>query len=574
MQWARPEWLWLFVVLPVVGLRAWRGRERRARGWATLGQPGRPPGDGAVGWLVAAGCLIVALAGPRWGRAERPPLPPGHDVVLAVDASRSMGAEDAVPDRLGLAVETAEGLVRAIGAARGRGDRVAVVAFAGKGVRRCPLTENLGAVVDTLRELSPGAVEPGGTNLAAALDAASEAFDDQERADGRTVVLFSDGEDHGGPWRSALERAKDRGLVVHAVALGDTQPQPVPKRPRVGPSDEVLTYQGAPVGSRRTDEALSEIAAGSGGAFLPIGLATTDLGDLFRTRIEPIARARRADRRAADLAERFGPFLLAALAIGLLASRPRSASVAARRGGVVLSAGLALAAVGAGPVSLVDQGRKAYEAGRFDEALAAFSEAAEGAPESPWPRYDRAATLYQLGRFAEAEADYLLARANADGALRTKIDYALGNAAAALGRFEEAIARYDACLASGARGPGLAEVRRRASGNRAYVAERAPRGPSTGGGDGPDGPGPDNKPDGEDEPGDGPGPKGDGGRQAGAPKGQGQGGAGGPGPASAPDPGGSPASRLDKAVENVREARRRRIDDHTPPEAARDVKDW
>ena len=77
------------------------------------------------------------------GRIPAPPLPPGRDVVLLVDDSRSMAAEDAVPDRLGVAVEAASSLV-----ARSRqpGNRVAVVAFAGRGVLRCPLTEDLGAV--------------------------------------------------------------------------------------------------------------------------------------------------------------------------------------------------------------------------------------------------------------------------------------------------------------------------------------------------------------------------------------------------------------------------------------------
>src|SRR4051794_7411371 len=93
---------------------AW-GRRRRRRDWAALGQRGRPAGDGARGGLGAIVCLVVSLAQPRWGRSAGPPLPPGHDVVLAVDVSRSMGAEDAVPDRLGVAVEAAESLVNALG---------------------------------------------------------------------------------------------------------------------------------------------------------------------------------------------------------------------------------------------------------------------------------------------------------------------------------------------------------------------------------------------------------------------------------------------------------------------------
>ena len=152
------------------------------------------PRDGTILMVCCVACLIVAMAQPRWGRLAASPLPPGHDVVLMVDVSRSMGVEDAVPNRLAAAVEAAESLVNAL--AREATNRVAVVAFAGRGVLRCPLTENLGAVLDALHRLRPGAVRPGGTDLGAALDAAREAFGPEEHAEGRAIVVFSDGEDH------------------------------------------------------------------------------------------------------------------------------------------------------------------------------------------------------------------------------------------------------------------------------------------------------------------------------------------------------------------------------------------
>ena len=95
-----------------------------------------------------------------------------------------MGAEDATPNRLGLAVEIAESLVLRL--ARQPSDRSAVVAFAGRGVLRCPLTQNMGAVVDAMERLRPGDVQPGGTDLGAALDAAREAFNPDEPTEGRT----------------------------------------------------------------------------------------------------------------------------------------------------------------------------------------------------------------------------------------------------------------------------------------------------------------------------------------------------------------------------------------------------
>ena len=188
MTFARPELFWLLMVLPGLVVWAIRGRSRRARAWQALAQRGRVPRDGSIFLIACVACLIVAIAQPRWGRLAGPPVPPGHDVVLAVDVSRSMGVEDAIPNRLAAAVEEAESLVNAV--AQGPSNRVAVVAFAGRGVLRCPLTENLGAALDSLHRLRPGGVRPGGTDLGAALEAAREAFGPEEHSEGRRDCGF------------------------------------------------------------------------------------------------------------------------------------------------------------------------------------------------------------------------------------------------------------------------------------------------------------------------------------------------------------------------------------------------
>src|SRR5258707_15146968 len=127
---AQPKSLWLLVTLPL--LLAWvvRGLLRRSRDWALLGQGSRLRRDGSLGWLAAILCLILALAQPRWGRGSIPPLPPGHDIVFLVDTSRGIGAEGAVPNRLGLALGTAQSLIHAPG--ENPGNRAAAVASAGR----------------------------------------------------------------------------------------------------------------------------------------------------------------------------------------------------------------------------------------------------------------------------------------------------------------------------------------------------------------------------------------------------------------------------------------------------------
>ncbi len=319
-----------------------------------------------------------------------------------------MAAEDAVPNRMGVAIEAARSLIQALG--REPGARVAIVAFAGRGVLRCPLTANLGAAVDTLRSLRPGAVRPGGSDLAEGLIEALDAFDDQEHAEGRTIVVFSDGEDHAGRLDAILPRLKADRVIVHGVAIGDpVQGHPIPL-PRQGP----LTYHGEVVQTRRDDTPFELLAEATGGAVVRLGLAAVDLGRLYEERIAPVARQERQAQRAPERVERYALFVVAALVVGLAGSWPGRKRLPL----VMLLALIAFPGAGQGggtAVDLVAQGNALFAAGNRDDALERFERAIGLAPDAAIPRYDAAAVLYQLGRYEEAAARYREARAGRCG---------------------------------------------------------------------------------------------------------------------------------------------------------------
>ncbi len=532
MSFVHPERLWLLTLLPVLILWAIWGRMKRRRAWEALAQRGRAPRDGTLWYLISAASLILAIAQPRWGRLGSPH-PPGHDAILLIDVSRSMGTEDAIPNRLAVAVEAAEKLVDSL--ARESANRVAVVAFAGRGVLRCPLTENLGAAIDSLHRLKPGAVRPGGTDLGAGLDAAIEAIGQEEHAQGQAIVVFSDGEDLADHWRTRLDRLRQREVVVHGVTIGDAeQSHPVPS----GTDDKPLVYQGNPVLSRRSDTALEAIAGETGGTVIRLGLTSGagDLGTLYRSRIEPSARRYRESTRISDLTERFPIFLAFALTCLTAGCWPpgrgwswrglwpwrgawtwRKSARASGRVSLAIALTMAFAGAVQSPPSeqtipsgngrarfpatdigrapfgnapstsgvripstpgdsaatTVARGRAAYEDGRLDEALAGFEAAIQLAPNAAVPHYNAAAVLFRMGQFEAARQQYLEARQLADSSLRTKIDFALGNTALALGEIPGAIAAYDDCVTSTARGAGLDKVRSDAAINRDFAFKQA-----------------------------------------------------------------------------------------------------
>jgi len=622
-----PHLLWLLLLVLGSGPWAIRGQRLRARSWRLLAQRGKVPNLRSLSILLAAVFLILALARPRFGSIIGPPLPPGHDVALLIDVSRSMGAEDAVPNRLAVAIDAAESLVSTLAA--DPANRAAIVVFAGRGVIRYPLTENLGAVVDVLHRLRPGSVRPGGTDLGAGLDAALETLGQEEHAAGRLIVVFSDGEDLADHWRSRLDRLVRAGVIVHVVAIGDPEHgHPVPS----GTGDQPLSYQGERILSRRVDTYLEAIAQETDGAVMKLGLAAADLKTLYRTRIAPVAQRKRAAGRFAERPERFPLFLAAALGLALSGCWPGGRIgpwrwVWSRVAGAVLLGGLAVAGIGAGQgqgngslppdpgaagtrtishsaqvgippgvpaAALVARGESAYLAGHFTEALSMFESAIERAPGQPIPRYDAAATLFQLQRYEEARQRYQEARDRARTALCTKIDYALGNTALVLGDVAGAVEHYDNCLASTAVGAGLDAVRQDAAINRQFALEQAPPSIAPQGesdrdqspskkrnrppgvhkrGDGGSDPTPDDsagtdpQPDGSSSQGEADNRPAKGRRRAGG----GGGGSNLP-PGSA---GESPDDHLDNALDQIRDAQRRRIPEDSPSEFSGDgCKDW
>ena len=285
---AHPERLWLFALLVPIAAWAALGARRRSRDWESLGQSGRPPVRGSRSGMASMALLVLALAQPRWGRVLKPDAPTGHDVFLLVDVSRSMAAEDAVPERLTVAIESGLSLLGALGAVEG--NRAGVVAFAGRGVVRCPLTANLEAAADVLRSLRTGDVQPGGTDLGAALDLAIGAFDEQEHAEGRTIVVFSDGEDHVGSWASEVDRLRSAVIIVHSVAIGDPDKgHPIP----LVEAGSSRKRREPPIETRRSDVAFEAISRATGGAVVP-----ARPGPERPRRLVP--RPDRADREAAS----------------------------------------------------------------------------------------------------------------------------------------------------------------------------------------------------------------------------------------------------------------------------------
>lgn len=210
---------------------------------------------------VAFGAATIALAGPRHGRSASAEDAPRLDIAVCLDVSRSMRARDLEPDRLGFA----HAVIRSL-ASRARGDRLALVAFAGEARLVVPLTEDtdsFAAIASRIDELS---IEHGGTDLSSALSVALTALE-EDRTRGGAIVLLTDGEDLTGSALGVAETCKSRGLPIFAIGLGSPLGSKIPVASTTG-ERFVRDENGDDVVSALDTTSLSALCARSGGSFL------------------------------------------------------------------------------------------------------------------------------------------------------------------------------------------------------------------------------------------------------------------------------------------------------------------
>jgi Ca-activated chloride channel family protein len=280
--------------------------------------------------LVALVALVTATLAPLWPSAPRLLPRRGLDILFVVDVSRSMRARDVRPDRL-------ERAKAEIGAALPSlsEHRVGVVAFAGSAFVQCPLTTDSEAVQLFLRDLAPETVPQGGSELAAGLEVARNAFAAEDEAAGattadvgragRVVVVVSDGEDHellegkGDGLKPIGEALQKLGASVVVIGVGSTLGEPIPV---TNPSGEVTGYlkdrRGQTVLTRMSPELLTRVATDLDGTFVD-GTAAADLGmnEVF-AKVASLEKRELEARTVVDYADASWPALALALMMMLL----------------------------------------------------------------------------------------------------------------------------------------------------------------------------------------------------------------------------------------------------------------
>ena len=307
IHWEQP---WVLALIPVVPFLAWavfRGKTgkggalrlpRVLRRWAgaraVTDRPSAKRRASGV-WLGLGSALVLAaLARPQWGNLEETVFDQSREVLIALDLSASMLAEDVKPTRLARAKLLIGALLDEL-----QGERVGLAVFAGTAFLQVPMSSDYEIMRDILTGLDPSYLPQAGTDYAGMLRVANEAFGQSTAAD-RFLIILSDGEAHDPDWRKALEELKKKEVKVISLGIGTFAGGLVPD----GQGGVVKDGRGAAVLSKLEPATLEEIARATGGVYREAS-NWVDLAELIQ---ETVAQGKAGDfskTRDVRLAERF-----------------------------------------------------------------------------------------------------------------------------------------------------------------------------------------------------------------------------------------------------------------------------
>ena len=323
-RFANPHLLWLLWLVPlmIVALlllvRMRRSTLKRFGNYDTVKQLLRDVSSWRVYtkftlFTLAFACVVLAAARPQFGAKLREEKSEGVEMMLVVDVSNSMLAEDLSPNRLDRTRYAIDKLFASLNQ-----DRVGVVVFAGEAKVQLPITTDYRMARSFAKRLSTDGVGVQGTNLSDAIDLASLSFSDREGAS-RVMILITDGEAHDQGALESAERASDRGITIFTIGIGSPEGAPI----KIG-GDFVKDEKGEMVVSHLNEELLQAIAEKGNGGYIRATNAEFGLTDIVKE-IENMEKSERSTMRFEEYNEQFYWLLWVAIALlvleGLLLDR-------------------------------------------------------------------------------------------------------------------------------------------------------------------------------------------------------------------------------------------------------------
>ena len=436
MNFGAPNWLWTLAILPLLVLLYAQAERRSSIKLREFVSPRLLPQLAgnvdrvrrAIRFafvLLALALAIGALAKPRWGYTYEDVKRRGLDLLFAVDTSRSMLSNDVAPNRLERVKLAAQDLITDL-----RGDRVGLIAFAGRAFLQAPLTIDYDAAVESINDLDTKTIPEGGTNIGEAIALATRTFGKSAMGN-RALIIFTDGEELSGDAVNEAKKAADAGVKIFTIGVGTAQGSLIPVEGK-GEGGFVKDAKGQVVKSKLDENRLHEIAQATGGMYLHLESGPQTMRQLYTEGLSKLKTAEIDARLSSRAIERY-EWPLASAIVALIASlfindrkRTKTPGRSPVKHEVLVAASLLFVAVAeVNAVSGIDL----YNKGQYEDAYAQFQKDLQhniNPADMPKMQFDAGVAAYKLRNYDKALEAFSQSLVHRSPRLQEKSRYNLG----------------------------------------------------------------------------------------------------------------------------------------------------
>ena len=439
MNFGAPSWFWALLAIPLLAVLFARGERRAAlRLREFVSERLLPNLARTVDWrrrklrfalvLLGFALAVTALAKPQWGYVYEDVKRKGLDLIFAVDTSRSMLSNDVPPSRLQRVKLATQDLLHEL-----QGDRIGLIAFAGRAFLQAPLTIDYSAAVESINDLDTNTIPEGGSNISAAIDLAVQTFG-KSAIGNRALIIFTDGEELSGDAMKTAKAAADAGVRIFTVGVGTPEGSLIPLSGEGGGTGFVKDSNGQVVKSKLDEKRLKEIAEATGGFYIHLEDGPRTMKRLFDEGLAKMQAGDIDDRLSRRPIERYqwplGAALLVLTASFLIRERKRvrlsSQPTMAPKPALAIAAlllSLAASSFAAAP------GLDAYRNENYSEAYQQFEKTLKEHPNTHAAdkiQFDAGAAAYKMGEFNKALEWFSQSLLSKDKTLQQKSHYNIG----------------------------------------------------------------------------------------------------------------------------------------------------
>ena len=259
-------------------------------------------------WLFASIFLILGLCNLQSGNKSEEVTREGADIVVCLDVSKSMLAEDIDPNRLTRAVMALEKFIEGL-----QGDKIGLIVFAGNAYVQLPMTSDYGAAKIFLSSISTEMVPVQGTNITEAISKAMECFD-EEKGRNKSIIIITDGESHEEEAIKKSEEAAEKQIMISTIGIGSEQGVPIPDIKNGKKTGFKKDREGNTIITKLNIKLLQDIAKSSQGVFVKATSANLGLG-LIMKKIQELEKKKIETTIATDFNDQFRIFFFIAFFI-------------------------------------------------------------------------------------------------------------------------------------------------------------------------------------------------------------------------------------------------------------------